>query len=290
LNLYGFMRNDGVNAVDPVGLEWWDPKDAEFLPSASIRIIGRGLHTGITAARVAGGIVPSVLSGDIFDESEIQTTFEPGQCEFLVTINGIANDEEAAVAMADLASETFRLPAARIVNNTHLPFAAGDILQILGHEIGLIDVTSRRTARQIKAAHDWGRLQNCNCITIVVVAHSQGTMVFRRSLPLLSADVKESIEYHGDGGETFIESGLGLRSVDNAWNRTDGKKSLFFGWDPVPLIGNYLNPLRLFAVPFYLQSGEVKKIVTVRDLNTDEPIAGNSHGWIPFYSWRYARE
>jgi len=322
LNLYGFVGNDGVNWVDPWGLEWRmgaglrttgrafargsrssvqaigraGRGSARFLGKAgrgSAQLLGRAASGSInyggkavTAGRIGLGYVPSVLSGDIFDKSAIETSFERGQCEFLVTINGIANNYDMSMAVRNSASEAFGISGVRVVNNTHL-LRMGDLLQILGHEIGLIDVTSRRAARQIAAAYQWGVDQGCECIRIVVVAHSQGTMVFRRALPLLSSDIRSSIEYYGDGGQDFIGSWHGLRSVDNAWNRSEGKGMLFFGWDIVPIAGTYANPFKLFGIPYHLAGGRVEHIRTGLDSSTGAAEEGNDHSWVPFYSWRY---
>jgi len=104
---------------------------------------------------------------------------------------------------------------------------------------------------------------------------------------MLSPKVRQAIEYHGDGGQTFIGQGEGLGSVENSWNRSEGKGFLFGGWDPVPVVGTYLNPLKLFGVPFHLGGGEVDHINTSVDSQTGDSVSGNNHSWLPFYSWQY---
>jgi len=287
-NVYGFVGNNPLWRCDATGLASWNILGTawDYTGGAIIHGVGwAATHPSgvVNLGRMAGGEVSSVLSGDAFDEANIQTTFAPGQCSFLVTINGVANTPDDAQRMRNLAEDDFGIAGVRVVNNTHF-LGLGDTMQILGNELGLIDITARRAAKQIKAVHEWGNREHCPCIRVIVLAHSQGTMIFRRALPLLDGDIKKTIEYHGDGGETFIPSDAGLNSVDNTWNITGGA---FFGMDPVPVIGTFANPLHLFGLPYLLQDGGVNIVHTPIDPATGKAVSGNNHRWSDFYEWRY---
>jgi RHS repeat-associated protein len=297
-NLFMVAANDTISLIDPFGLYWgqgaveglghglaWAGGKAWQTATATGRAALNAGDTALTRARMGGGIIMSIPAGDFFDRANIQTTFAPGQCEFLITINGILTDDTEADLMRRRAGQDFGIPGTSIVNDTHV--VLGDIVQIVSHEIGLIDVSSQRAARQIRAAYEWAIKQNCPCPRIVVVAHSQGTMVFRRALPLLSEKIRKRIEYHGDGGQTWIGPSSGLGSIDNNWNISEGKLLGVLGVDFVPILGTYANPLRGFGVPFHLGGGRMNIKHVPVDPAAGTPRQGNNHSWLTFYEWQY---
>ncbi len=240
INLFTYVANNAINAIDWDGLQ----KGGELL----VRRRGAGRFNPITGVRRLVGLPFSVLSGDIFDRSRINTDLQTDKCRFTITINGIWNRPIDAkyIRLRVGASPRFQdSETISVRNETHF-FRIGDLFQILGHEVGAIDVTSVRAAKQITRAAEALRRKGCQCTagSIQVVAHSQGTMIFNRALPLLDADVKQLIRYVGIGGEKLITFNSGLASVENFANFNS-----FWKRDWVPVLGNWINPLRLLDLP-----------------------------------------
>ena len=274
LGLGSAVVNAGVSTVRAGGeAVAWGAKTAVSGVAWGVEAGYKVSVTALKTGSIAAGHITSILAGDSFDKWNALTEFDPCQCEFLVVINGINNDNNAAEEMRRKATEKFGMEGITVRNGTHFLWV-GDIIQILSHEAGIIDVTSRRAAEQINAVYDAGKRNKCDNIKIVVVAHSQGTMVFDRALPLISQEVRKTIDYRGSGPQAFIGNNRGLGAVDNDWNKTEGKS--IFGYDRVPL-ANYLTPR---GVLFHLLGGNL-------DITTSEEKDGNNHTWIPFYSHNY---
>jgi hypothetical protein len=121
----------------------------------------------------------------------------------------------------------------------------GDFVQILGDEIGLINITSIRAAKYINAAGDQAIKNKCKCFTIHVVAHSQGTSVFRNALPLIKEKYKKHINYIGLGGQRLANFTWGIGNYQNHINVDDF----------VPML-NFYNPLHIEDAIFSLFDGK----------------------------------
>ena len=79
-----------------------------------------------------------------------------------------------------------------------------DFIQILGDELGTINYASIELAKVIKKASKQAKHNNCkDCYKIHVVAHSQGTSVFYRALPLVDKEIHSHIYFVGLGGQRF---------------------------------------------------------------------------------------
>jgi hypothetical protein len=210
----------------------------------------------------------SIASFDIRGENKLWTygsaANPPGRA--LVTINGIWNRADDERVLNENVADRMGFNRAWSVSNpTGYPL---DFVQIAGHEIGAIDITASRAASAIECAHFQASQSAVpGQIPIVeVVAHSQGTMVFRRALSLLTSTVRASIRYQGFGGETYIDAGdWGLPFAENTRNTGD--------WVPLwamarglggnqqwrvistgrasahPFIANYLDAVRTFNSP-----------------------------------------
>jgi RHS repeat-associated protein len=237
LHKYAYCHSDPVNGIDPSG---------EFL-LASLNVMGNittQLGTTVAGAtssvwrfsRRAVGVPISIITGDAFGKNEkliyAQTPNPIGRA--LVTINGIWKSFKSSQEMNSLVAQKMGFSSAiRVHNPTFL--CIGDLIQIAAHELlAIIDSAAVRAAKAITAAYNEASASVTAGIGAIVdvVAHSQGTMIFRRALELLPSNVKASIRYQGFGGETFIDRvkhGLGdARNVRNYF-------------DPVPWWGTLKN-------------------------------------------------
>lgn len=266
-NLSGFVDNDGINFFDLEGLE----KGAEALVRMTRNGPSAFPHLNpVNGLRILGGLPFSILSGDIFVSDRFDAV-EPGRCSVLVTVNGINNNAEARRRINELAQGAPRYAGSQAMMGVNRTTYMGDLLQILGDELGAIQISSIRLANQINSIHDQFRRNGCCCAKIQVLAHSQGTMVFRRAWPLIRPEVRRLIYYVGIGGETSINGDYGLAGQENLANNID----------PVPIIGNF-NPLRWVTWPF----------VGLPDYDLIEGNPHNSyweHSYDPFYDWAIQR-
>lgn len=186
---------------------------------------------------VTGGYPISIATGDIWD-SQPASSFDPSQA--VVINNGILNDNEAARRMQlQIQSRLGIQNSALVRNNTHF-FGVGDIIQIIGNEFLLTDITAIRTAQALREA------DNAGTQFIDTINHSQGTMTFKRGVGLVSPEIREKIRNQSFGGETFnYAPSLGLYSSLNTWNR---RSILQKDWVPVFGMFNFFN------TPTYLHS------------------------------------
>ena len=118
-----------------------------------------------------------------------------------------------------------------VANGTHGLLGLGDFRQVLLNELGIIDLTAVRAAKQINIAAKVLKDKGVKDPRILVVAHSQGTMVFYRAMSLLTPETKKMIEFYGNGNEIFVPNNVGLKKAQN----------YYFDNDPVP-INNFLKP------------------------------------------------
>lgn len=222
INLLAFVFNDPANYFDPNGA------------SAKSMVL-----TAVNSGRRLLGVPFSILSGDIFDNPNIVTEFSRGVCKISISINGIWNNDQKAADLMNAVADSPRYQntkVIRVTNRTHI--GIGDLLQIIGNEIGAIDVTAARAAKQINLAAAALKKNGCCCGFIQVLGHSQGAMVFNRALPLLTERAKRLICFTSIGGEKAVVRNVGLSKVENYNNVRD--------W--VPYFGNY-NPIRLLDIP-----------------------------------------
>jgi hypothetical protein len=166
--------------------------------------------------------------------------------KILLTINGIRTDDTKAQAiLSDVqAWKVGKEEEWAIQNGTHSIFGlekkikkpllpgSGDFAQIAIDELGFYDLVAVRAAAQIELAAAALRWSFAKDKTIIVVAHSQGTMVFLRAMDLLSPETKKMIRFYGNGGETFVPNNE-LKSAENFYYKNDivpylGARSRFF--------------------------------------------------------------
>ncbi len=228
------------------------------------------------AALVAGGLPISFLSGD-FLESKWDDRRTSMKGVHAISFNGMANSEADAENMKrTMSGIKGNGVVTQVTNRTHGWGISGDIVQALGNEFGLIDITAIRGANALRdvAANGAG--------TIDVTAHSQGTMTFRRALDLVDdTAIRSRIQYQGIGSETYISKNyLGLKSADNYWNRSvvGGNAS---GVDVVPLV-NFVPFLgKALGDSSYLL-GDTAWHIVQSPHNINEP-NGNHHG-VQYYA------
>jgi len=272
-SLYAFANGDPINFFDPDGRLGRNTfAAAREIVSAPIRAIQgisqtlNGNHpwdainpisfefvptqlaiNGITAARVAIGIPFSILSGDIFDH---QTPFEDTATS--ISVNGILNTMHHARVIAQDVDDALGVSGTvPIVNGTH--FFIGDFIQIIGEELGAITTSSIRAAEVIRQLH-----------VTDVIAHSQGSSVFRGALPLLSFEQRSIINYQGFGPQSVIGfPRFGLNSIQNSIRPGD----------PVP----WLSPFNLLRRGL---GAELQRLPRTQD----SIINFGSHGWDPNYN------
>jgi hypothetical protein len=226
----------------------------------------------VDAALVAGGLSVSFLSGDFLESQWI----DPGAVQagvHVVNFNGMANSEADAQTMKQIISGVMGEGAVtQVSNGTHGKMILGDIVQAIGNEFGLIDITAIRGADKLRAVAAMGGMAQ-----IDVTAHSQGSMTFRRALDLVDdPGIRSRIRYQGVGAETFISKDyLGLKSADNYWNRSiDGK-------DRIPIVNYIPTPDKIFG-DFSAQLGNGSLHVVQSPYNVKAP-DGNHHG-IEYYA------
>ena len=217
-NLYGFVSNSTTQYVDKYGFQ---QQSADSI-GADRATLSSGVNP-LDMLRVLYSIPFDIASGDIFRQ-EIEDNYNDTQCEFLITITGIFTDKDGN---NDFNRFIRGLPPYNNIPNATLVynptrFIILDLIQILGNEIGTIDTVARRAAEKITNAALKARDNNCsNCYTIYVVAHSQGTMVFKEALYLLSEELKNRIAFVGLGGQVAIDGSSVLISARNIAAKED---------------------------------------------------------------------
>ena len=215
-NLYGFVGNDPVDGVDPLGLEGLQGTGPLYWLVNQLTV----------PVRVPLGLVGSVLSGDAFSRESPDPLYDSDQCEFLITVTGVRmpsreSQQDFMRQVADLNMfKGIRNPA--WVNNPSRIWGLGDAVQILVNEtLYGITIPDLRTIRKIEGAADAAKRNGCECWCITVVAHSQGTMLAKRALDVIDPETKKHISIVGLGGETTFGPGDGLAFTKNVAHLND---------------------------------------------------------------------
>jgi RHS repeat-associated protein len=230
------------------------------------------LDKATDAAQVAAGLPISFLSGDFMDVQKSGTmTMDEGRK--LVTFNGMFNGNNDAAKMRDVTRKQFSVNDSVHVANRSAFWGIGDVIQVIGNELGLIDITAIRGAAALREASSTPGLIN-------VVAHSQGSMTFRRALDLVDEpSVRGRIAYQGFGSEiNNSQSYLGLQSAQNFWNQERGGARRF---DRVPQANYFPLPARIMGDPFMMQGSSEWQVVDSPG-NRLVP-GGNRHGYQDYY-------
>jgi hypothetical protein len=177
-----------------------------------------------TKAQVAAGFVASNLSGDLGDRQDAIKYDPKGSA--LIYVNGIRTDPDTALQTTLNITAKTNIKTVKIENNTHA-FGLGDTMQVLGHEVGLVDVTAIRAAGAMKQGiREKGE--------VFVIAHSQGAAITNSALKLLTPEERSKVHYQGFGGQTYIDANKqGLAEASNYRQTHDG----------VPYVGNSLKDL-----------------------------------------------
>lgn len=144
-----------------------------------------------------------MLDGDAYNHYP-----KPSSAYGAVSVNGMFNDKNAAQQIAKDTENTLNEKTFPATNDTHF-WGIGDIIQVLGETVGAITTPSVRMAETIRKTN-----------AKTVIAHSQGTSVFRGTRPLLSNAEITKIDYQGFGGQVFHRQG-NLNSVHNFANPRD---------------------------------------------------------------------
>ena len=229
------------------------------------------LDKATDAAQVAAGLPISFLSGDFMDVQK-SGSMTMNASRKLVTFNGMFNNSADATKMRDASRRQFSVNDSVHVANRSAFRGIGDVIQIMGNELGLIDITAIRGATALREA-------SATPGSINVVAHSQGSMTFRRALDLVDKpSVRGRIAYQGFGPEINIsQSYLGLQSAQNYWNQEKGGGH----FDEVPRANYFPLPARLMGDPF-MMTGSTEWQVVDSPGNRLVP-GGNSHGYQDYY-------
>jgi len=244
LNPYGFIDNAAINFFDLDGLEKGSARGGATDLMGLVRPAYPGLDINpIDGLRMILGLPFGLLSGDYFGNDADPVTIESGRCSATVVINGIWNDSAARQKLADAVKAAPRFAGSQVVSGVNQTSYVGDLIQIVGDELGLLQVTPLRIAAQINQIYNKFRANGCCCVKIQVLAHSQGAKVFERAASVLPSEVKRAIYVTTIGGQTTVSSS-GFAGAQNFSNRSGCANR-----DWVSVIGNY-NPFRIPRILF----------------------------------------
>ena len=108
-----------------------------------------------------------------------------------------------------------QVPVGQVFKSPNQTTYLGDLVQILGEELGLTDIPQYEAAKAIQAVAAADTSDGLFGTHLNVFAHSQGTQVFLGATQFLDAATRSMIAYHGYGGEAQLGSNLGLGYVLN---------------------------------------------------------------------------
>lgn len=210
------------------------------------RIASLYLVNQLTASsRILGGLGLSILSGDILDNTALYTNFNnwnPNNPPNVLTFNGIFTGVKGANQNLTDTLNDLGLPSdpgaddgVAIPNGSYL--GIGDIIQIVGEELGLVDLPSLRGAYTINqiAAADMAA-GNIGGTPINVFAHSQGTQTFLDAASILDLGTLSMIAFHGYGGEAQLD--VNTTPGELNYNGLGYANNVALPGDPVPTLGS----------------------------------------------------
>jgi RHS repeat-associated protein len=220
LNLYVYGNNNPIIFIDPDGKFAFLDNTIKTFQRMGTELSKRTPQGILNAGRLALGYPFSILSGDIFDKpssinSQVNTFSMPG-----------VRDQDGKLDLLTAQGEN------QLKNKSHF-FGIGDLIQIVGEELGGITINSIHAAEAIEKTGGGN-----------VFAHSQGTSVMRGAFALLDPKIKCNINYVGWGGQSHISIPWhGLNSAINIRNPGDlvprlaprnWFSRLFGGWEQGP--------------------------------------------------------
>ena len=176
---------------------------------------------------IAGGIGFSFLQGDMIDRQD--AIVFPKKGEAVLWISGMFTTKYKSDQNKAVINEYNKISAVRIENNTH---GIGDIIQVIGHELGFVDITAVRAADAMRQGiKEKGE--------IYVIAFSQGAATFESGVKLLTPEERKHVHYQGFGGESYIDADkLGIAEATN----------FRVASDIVPRLGNDIRDSALNAI------------------------------------------
>lgn len=138
-------------------------------------------------------------------------------------INGVFTDDHyVANLIVEIAKEKKVSRIAVVENNTH--FYLGDILQVLGHELGARDIAAIRARDAMRYS-----IQHYGCV--FVLAHSQGTAIAWAGLLMLTSAERARVIFEGDGSQMYVDGKkIGLKETAN----------IRYPKDPIPITNDVL--------------------------------------------------
>jgi hypothetical protein len=161
----------------------------------------------ITGVQVLAGTALSFVTGDIANKflGGGNTLYQNG----IFTNNSRAN--EAATRLSELRGGS----VTRVENRTFL-FGLGDLIQILGEELGFITTPSLHFAWAVESTSG----------SVKAFLHSQGTSVGENGIRLMGAGDRSRLNVTGYGGQSYIQQSWGLAGSTNIWRNGDPVPSL----------------------------------------------------------------
>ncbi len=173
-----------------------------------------------STTRATLGLVTSNISGDAWDRQP-PLMLDPKKPT--IFINGVFTmNEYAWNESIQIAGKNGLTAVAVVRNNTH--FILGDILQIVGHELGAQDITAIRARDAMRES-----IQKYGIVDID--AHSQGSAIANAAFSMLTPAERSRVVYDGAGSQMYVDGEkLGLMKATNSRYPTD----------PVPMVNDVL--------------------------------------------------
>ena len=245
INLYLFVRNNSISLSDKLGLlvKMTDEEMDNIYFNDDMKSYATEL-TPLDIVRMLYSLPFNFLSGDFF-RGKIEDHYQSPGCDFLLTVTGMLTDYNGNITFNKDVSNIpkFKDSSTNYVYNPKRWGGLGDLMQVIGNELGAIDTIAQRVADKIINAANVAQDRHCgDCFNIYIVAHSQGTMAVKRAFSILPTEIKKHIEFWGVGGEIAISDPDA--KINNYANSSD--------WVPLAnllptrLIDNYGSELREF--------------------------------------------